>query len=119
MNFEYNGNLLEEDRIVSVVKDIVSKYPQISKDMAKQAAMLEGKISSTVTSSDKLDRLYNIMLVCNDDKDFVSLVYKDYMQILDNEKLKQDNTMYIDLASRISTYLQGTSEFPYISDFQQ
>lgn len=118
MNFEYNGNLLEEDRIASVVNDIVSKYPQINKDRAKQAAMLEGKISSTVTSSNKLDRLYNIMLVCNDDKDLVTLVYKDYLHILDYEKLEFDNTKYMDLAPRIYTFLQGTSEFPYMSDYQ-
>ena len=118
MNFEYNGNLLEEDRIVNVVNDIVSKYPQVGKDRAKQAAMLEGKISSTVTSSDKLDRLYNIMLVCNDDKDLVTLVYQDYLHILDHEKLELDNTKYVDLASRIYTFLKGTSEFPYMSDYQ-
>ena len=63
MMFEYNGNLLEVDRINLVAKEITDKYPQISIEKAKEAAMLEGKISSNKTVNDELNRLYNIMLV--------------------------------------------------------
>ena len=40
MKFEYNGNLLEEDRINLVVREIIDKYPQISVEKAKDAAIM-------------------------------------------------------------------------------
>ena len=49
MDFEYNGNLLEDDRINLVANEIVNKYPKISIEKAKEAALLEGKISSNKT----------------------------------------------------------------------
>ena len=55
MMFEYNGNLLEVDRINLVAKEITDKYPQISIEKAKEAAMLEGKISSNKTVNDELN----------------------------------------------------------------
>ena len=38
MDFEYNGNLLEDDRINLVANEIVNKYSQISFERAKEAA---------------------------------------------------------------------------------
>ena len=38
MRFEYNGNLLEEDRIHLVAKEIIDKDPQISIEKAQKAA---------------------------------------------------------------------------------
>ena len=61
MDFEYNGNLLEDDRINLVANEIVNKYSQISLEKAREAAMLEGKISDYKTINDELNRLYNIM----------------------------------------------------------
>ena len=72
MDYEYNGNLLEEDRINLVANEIINKYSQISLEKAKEAAMLEGKISNTKTVNDELNRLYNIMLVNSDNKEIVS-----------------------------------------------
>ena len=57
MHFEYNGNLLEDDRINLVANEIVNKYSQISLEKAKEAAMLEGKISDSKTVNDELNRL--------------------------------------------------------------
>lgn len=57
MHFEYNGNLLEDDRINLVANEIVNKYSQISFERAKEAAMLEGKIYSPKTVNDELNRL--------------------------------------------------------------
>ena len=69
MDFEYNGNLLEDDRINLVANEIVNKYSQISLEKAREAAMLEGKISDYKTINDELNRLYNIMLVNSDNKE--------------------------------------------------
>ena len=48
MKYEYNGHLLEEERINLVVKEIVEKYPLVSVERAKEVAMLEGRIRAEV-----------------------------------------------------------------------
>lgn len=116
MIFEYNGNLLEEDRINLVVKEITSKYPQISIEKAKEAAMLEGKISSNKTVDDELNRLYNIMLVNSENKNIVTLIYKDFLKLLKENNVEDNN--YIYLAERINNYLQNYAEFPFLSDYK-
>jgi len=117
MMFEYNGNLLEEDRINLVAKEITDKYPQISIEKAKEAAMLEGKISSNKTVNDELNRLYNIMLVNCESKNIVTLIYKDFLKLLKEEHIEEDNN-YIYLVEGINNYLQNYAEFPFLSDYQ-
>ena len=117
MKFEYNGNLLEEDRINLVSKEIIDKYPDITIDNAKKAAMLEGKISNKKTPQDELNRLYNIMLVNSDDNyELVSRVYKDYLHII-NTNYNIENTMYVEITKDIVSYLCGFSDFPMLSDY--
>lgn len=116
MKFEYNGNLLEDDRINLVVNEIINKYPQISPSKAKEAAMLEGKISNSITVNDKLNRLYNIMLVNSDNKEIVLIVYKDFLNLLNNNNIEKDN--YINLVDGINAYFQNYAEFPFLSDYQ-
>ena len=118
MNFEYNGNLLEEERIKLVANEIVNKYPQISFEKAKEAAMLEGKISDYKTVNDELNRLYNIMLVNCDNKNIVSFVYKDFLNLLNNSNIEEYNNTYISLTDGINDYLQNYGEFPFLSDYQ-
>ena len=81
------------------------------------AAKLEGKISLNKTVDDELNRLYNIMLVNSDNKNLVILVFKDYLNILRNERIKEDNK-YIYLAEDINGYLLNYNEFPFLSDYQ-
>ncbi|MDY3797635.1 MAG: hypothetical protein SO067_00735 [Bacilli bacterium] len=117
MMFEYNGNLLEVDRINLVAKEITDKYPQISIEKAKEAAMLEGKISSNKTVNDELNRLYNIMLVNCESKNIVTLIYKDFLKLLKEKHIEEDNN-YIYLVEGINNYLQNYAEFPFLSDYQ-
>ena len=44
MDFEYNGNLLEE-RVEQVTKEILTKYPNYNKEKTREASRLEGAIS--------------------------------------------------------------------------
>lgn len=119
MNFEYNGNLLEEDRINLVANEIVNKYTRVSFEKAKEAAMLEGRISNPVSVNDKLQRLYNIMLVNCDNKTIVTLVYKDFLILLNNNHFdKINNSKFINMISGINANLQNYSEFPFLSDYQ-
>ena len=118
MDFEYNGNLLEDDRINLVANEIVNKYSQISLEKAREAAMLEGKISDYKTINDELNRLYNIMLVNSDNKEIVIIVYKDYLEVLKNSNIEEDRENYINLVDGINAYLQNNDEFPFLSDYQ-
>ena len=118
MDFEYNGNLLEDDRINLVANEIVNKYSQISFEKAKEAAMLEGKISNPKTVNDELNRLYNIMLVNSDDKRIVTIVYEDFLEVLKNSNIEEDRDNYINLVDGINSYLQNNAEFPFFSDYQ-
>ena len=117
MKFEYNGNLLEDERINLVANEIIANYPQVSIEKAKEAAMLEGKISTTKTVNDELNRLYNIMLVNSDNKSIVSLIYKDFLNLLSTIDEKDDN-IYINLVSGINDYFQNYNDFPLLSDYQ-
>lgn len=118
MDFKYNGNLLEDDRINLVANEIVNKYSQISLEKAREAAMLEGKISDYKTINDELNRLYNIMLVNSDNKEIVIIVYKDYLEVLKNSNIEEGRNNYINLVDGINAYLQNYAEFPLLSDYQ-
>lgn len=118
MDFEYNGNLLEDDRINLVANEIVNKYSQISFEKAKEAAMLEGKISNSKTVSDELNRLYNIMLVNSNNKEIVLIVYKDFLNLLNNTNIEIDKNNYINLVDGINAYFQNYADFPFFSDYQ-
>ena len=116
MEFEYNGNLLEEDRIDLVSKEIIDKYPMISIEKAKEAAMLERKISTQKNMLDELNRLYNIMLTNSESKVIVSLVYKDFLKVINDNNAQ--STIYYSMIEQINDYIMGYSEFPIISDYQ-
>lgn len=118
MDFEYNGNLLEEDRINLVANEIINKYSQITFEKAKEAARLEGKISNFKTINDELNRLYNIMLVNSDNKEIVLTVYKDFLKLLNNNNIEEDKNNYINLVDGINAYFQNYAEFPFLSDYQ-
>ncbi len=118
MKFEYNGNLLEDDRINTVANEIVSKYLMISFDKAREAAMLEGKISGDKSVNDELNRLYNIMLVNSDNRDIVLVVYRDFLDVLNNSNFNEYSDIYIGLVEGINNYLDNYSEFPLLSDYE-
>lgn len=117
MEFEYNGNLFEEDRINLVANEITKKYPMVSFYKAKEAAMLEGRISSDKTNEDELCRLYNIMLVNRDDKRTVIEVFRDFYNVVKDCYNKGIESDYLKVYEDIFEYLRGNLEFPFISDY--
>ncbi len=118
MKYEYNGHLLEEERINLVVKEIVEKYPLVSVERAKEVAMLEGRISSEISIDDVLNRLYNIMLVNCDNENVVYVVYKDYLSAL-KRKDYNESDKYFSIIQQIDDYFQGFVEFPIISEVEE
>lgn len=65
MKYKYNGNLEINERIDEVCNDIKSEYSDIPIDKLKKIAVLEGPIIDFVSSKMKFKRLYNILLVIN------------------------------------------------------
>jgi len=114
MKYEYNGNLLEEDRINLVTNEIINKYPHIGLEKAKEAAMLEGKISTDKNLEMEFNRLYNIMLVLNDDKKNIKPIYLDLINILNNTQSEEKGNYY-NIILEITTFLISEIEFPYLN----
>ena len=118
MKYEYNGNLLEEDRVLLVAKEIMSKYPEITFLQAQMTARLEGYISDNVTPDDKLNRLYNIMLINQNDTKLISKVYQDYIDILKSELNKIKNYKYITISNMLKDYIEGYTSFPFVNSIE-
>lgn len=115
MKYEYNGNLLEEDRVLLVANEIVEKYPEINFLLAQMAARLEGYISSKVTPDDKLNRLYNIMVVNQNNKELITKVYHDYTGILKFELSNIKNGKYITIGKILNDFIEGYCAFPFMN----
>lgn len=117
MEYEYNGNLLEDERINLVANEIINKYRYIDINKAKEAAMLEGKISTSKNVEIQLNRLYNIMLVINNNKQSVGLVYRDFVYLLTDNKNNEKFDYYYTIALEIANFLMNKREFPYLNEF--
>lgn len=118
MKFEYNGNLSEEDRIHNVIRDIVCKYPEISTDQAREIALLEGRISEDYNVQMNFNRLYNIMLVLNQDINLVKKVYLDLVSLLTNNRDDKRIEYYYNVTLEISKYLNYERDFPFLDEFE-
>ena len=116
MKYEYNGNLLEDERIDLVSKEIISKYPEIDLEHAKEIAMLEGRISTIATLEIIFTRLYNIMLIMSYDKKIVKKVYDDIVDILKENSNDKKFVEYYNVTLEIANYLDNKREFPFLEE---
>lgn len=119
MKYEYNGNLLEGERINEVANDIISKYPQIKMRQAREIAMLEGSISTDYNVEMAFNRLYNIMLVMSDNINMVKKVYLDLVSLLSNNRDDKRIEHYYDVTLEISHFLREEREFPFLEEFEE
>ena len=117
MEYKYNGNLEIEDRINEVCNDIRSEYKDIPIDKLKKIAVLESPIVDIVDSKIKFKRLYNILLVINNDIDLSSTydkVCKDLIDIYDSiSKDKIDNET--EIINNILKFKNNNGERFYIN----
>ena len=118
MKYEYNGNLLENDRINLVANEIINKYPHININEAREIAMLEGKISTDKDIEMEFNRLYNIMLIINSNKESIKPVYMDMVNLLDNNKNNEKIDYYCAVLLEIYNFLMSQREFPLLDEFQ-
>ena len=117
MQYEYNGNLKEEDRINLVVNEIITAYPEIPIDKAKEIAMLEGKISTDCNLEMVFTRLYNIMLIMSNDKSIVKRVYLDLFNILNSNQNDEKIYYYYQVLEEIYKFLMDERYFPLLNEF--
>ena len=117
MKYEYNGNLVEEERVDLVATEIVSKYHDITLEEAKAAARLEGSISTEKDIDMEFHRLYNIILIINEDKQRVLPVYEDLVNVLKSDPDAEKMDYYCSVALEIVSFLKNQREFPYLSEF--
>ena len=112
MKFEYNKDLLFEERVRLVTKEILSEYPLISAQSAKEAASLATPIDDKVLPEDKLDRYYFIMKIIGNKHDEFSHVFNDAFEVYQNG-IRDDK--YNTLMENIIKYMKGEMEvFPEI-----
>lgn len=119
MKYEYNGNLLEGERINEVANDIITKYPQIKISQAREIAMLEGSISTDYNVDMAFNRLYNIMLVTSEDTNIVKRVFLDLLSLLSNNRDNKRIDYYYDVTVEISRFLKEEREFPFLEEFEE
>ena len=116
MKYEYNGNLLEDERVDLVSKEITSKYSEINLDEARQIAMLEGRISTNPNLEIVFTRLYNIMLIMSYNKEFVKKVYNDLINVLKVNSNDEKFVDYYNVSLEIANYLDNKREFPFLEE---
>ena len=119
MQYEYNGNLLEEDRINLVANEIITAYPEMPINKAKEIAMLEGKITTNCNLEMVFTRLYNIMLIMSNDKSIVKKVYLDLFNILNVNVNQNDEKIdyYYQVLEEIYNFLNSERTFPSLDEF--
>ncbi len=119
MNFEYNGNLEEKDRINKVAKEIIKFYPEIALEKAKFIASLEDRITTSYNYNMHFMRLYNILFVYKDDEIIFKKVLKDLYKVYNLHTSKSENEELIDdIMNEIIRYVNKDREdFPLISQF--
>ena len=109
----------------ALVSYYLDKYPFNMNEVYQQLykrplaeVRLEGYISDEVTPDDKLNRLYNIMLINQNDKKLISKVYRDYTGILKSELNQIKNYKYITISNMLKDYIDGYTSFPFVNSIE-
>ena len=106
MKYEYNGNLNSEDRIKAICNDIKNEYPEIPLEKLKKIAALEEPIIDKTNLIIKFKRLYNILIIINNDEK-LSETYNKVM----NDIANIYNMMSNEEKLTVSTILYNILEF--------
>lgn len=114
MKFEYNSNLDFDDRVSLVFNEIKSAYPKIDDLSASKASIIAFPINDYVTSDDKFDRLYKILLFLNKNNAEYPRVFNEMFDLFE-EGLS--DYRYNDIMMEITKYLNGDRKtFPLMSE---
>lgn len=116
MKYQYNGHLLEEERIELVATEIMMKYPEINRRDAEKIAALEGSISTNCNFDMIFSRLYHIMLIMNQKKEIVRNVYQDLLSYLKESPVTDKFYFYQQVVIEIYRFLTDEREFPLLEE---
>ena len=110
MEYNYNGNMLFEDRLDDVSSEITNAYPEVSQEKALFVASLEDPITTYPNINIMTKRLYNLMLVNYDNKLLQSKIFYDMIKIYKNSSsLSNEN---INLFLSLANFFNNNGEFP-------
>ena len=121
MNFEYNGNLEENKRVLQVAEEIINYYPEIPLETAKTIASLEEPITTEVNSVMYFKRLYNILFIIQNNTNIFSKIYNDIVNIYNLYLTSNNNDDILNrMMEELAKYVnKERSDFPVISEFYQ
>lgn len=119
MDFEYNGNLEEKQRILQVAQEIISYYPEVTFERAKLIASLEEPITKNVDVIMYFKRLYNILFIVQQDKNISAKIYSEIIKVYNLYLVSGLHDDTIDsIKSEITKYFNKERlDFPVISEF--
>ena len=119
MDFEYNGNLEEKQRVLQVAQEITNYYPDITFEEAKLIASLEEPITNNVDEIMHFKRLYNILFIVRQDKKLTAKIYNEIIKIYNLYLVSNIRDNIIDsIMSELTKYFNGERiDFPIISEF--
>lgn len=109
MKYNYNGNLTNQERINEVALDIINYNPDITMKEALVIATLEPPITTEVDDSIKFRRLFNILFIKRDYKNFIKT-------IAEINKLDKNNVTIQNALIKLSEYANNKTNFPYYNE---
>lgn len=120
MEFEYNGNLDEKDRIELVAKEINNYYPEINLIKSRLIASFEEPITTSFNNVMLFKRLYNILIVLHKDNVVFNKVFPELSRtynLIMNDSSNYDSIID-SIMVEINNYIKGERlDFPIISEF--
>ena len=114
MIFEYDSDLTFKERVTKIANNIHKCYDRISIEDCKKIAALTDPINDEVTSDDKFDRLYKIMLYIGKDHPDFNHVFNDTFAVYESGSLNDTNK---NMMYEIVRYLNNErSTFPLYTE---
>ena len=108
MRFEYNSNLVFEERVQFVTKEIMDAYPFISEKEAREAAIFSIPIDDRHTNDDEFNRYYYILRTIGITNKYFLIVFSDAFKLYQKGLIA-----YNDVMQKMIDYKMGYSnEFP-------
>ena len=118
--FEYNGNKTFQDRIKLVSEEIRKLYKEISVEDSIKVALLEDPITTDFNSVLYFKRLYNILLVVQNNRMLFNTVFVDLKkQYLDYKDKPDENEYFLDaMVQEINKFVNKERfDFPMLNEF--
>ena len=128
MRFNYNNYMLEENRVIDVINDINTTYPDIPKNIVRIIASLEKPIVDyDYNPLVEFTRLYNMLFVLDGDESLIDTyniiikrIREVYTNIINIKINSSDMFLINNIMGELIKYFNGKrSVFPTINEFKK